>query len=151
MARPEWKWWKILWVHDYLGVSVCAVPVLHLCVCLDVMRWVCAYGYGLFLSLSMGAAEGKPEVMCAVGLSGRGQAVLRANEFISSGIPSGPVLLEEQTAKSPEMGVMLSFNPGGPNIPSGLERPCQPLLRLRLGALTDATISHPLGTTWSQV
>lgn len=77
--------------------------------------------------------------------------MLWANEeFISYGIPSGPVLLVEQSAKSPELGVMISSIPGGPNIPSGFGRPCQPLLRLRLDAVTVAAISHPLDTTWSQ-
>lgn len=72
----NWQGWPDLngCGRKYCGcVTICEYlcapgPILHLCVCLDVIRWVCACGYVLFLSLSMGAAEEKPEGMCAIGL-----------------------------------------------------------------------------------
>lgn len=81
--------WGTHWEHDWEPLW-CVSASVHLCLYLEMIRCVCVCGCLVFVSLSMGT------VACCwphVPSSGRSLAVLWANEeFMSHGIPLGPVL-----------------------------------------------------------
>lgn len=125
-----WAWWTALWAR------------MRCCVYLGVMRWVVACGCGVCIPPCVQLRD-TPSA-CALFVAGLpGPQVTETRQlwaempWLWSEFPQGQSSLAEQTAaRSPEMGAMISSHPGRPNIPAGLDRPCQPVsLRLRPEAL----------------
>ena len=114
------------------------------CVYLGVMWWVFACGCGVCVPPCVRLRDTASAcVLFVAGLPGPRVTETRQlwakMPWLWSEFPQGQSSLAEQTAaRSPEMGAMISSHPGRPNIPAGLERPCQPVcLRLRPEALPD--------------